>query len=177
MLDQSWPAPLLITLAIVAAALGAGAALGTNLLVTLRKLRRHGERQTAELARRLRLVESRIQRADAPEGESPGPRALDRSAGRSLSKTPETGRFKTGQETPILIAVPDLTAPDHEPDDRSEVELAQRHGEAWALVAAGASPAEIARQTGQPIGQVELIVGLYRQLHGSRGSTRNARSQ
>src|SRR2546423_1197795 len=91
MLDQSWPAPLLITLAIVAAALGAGAALGTNLIMSLRKLRRHGERQTAELARRLRLLESHIPRADAPPGASPGAMALDLLTGRSLPKSPETG--------------------------------------------------------------------------------------
>ena len=36
---------------------------------------------------------------------------------------------------------------------------------------------EIARQTGQPIGEVELIVGLYRQLHPSRGATQHVRPQ
>jgi hypothetical protein len=169
--DQSWPAPLIITLAIVAAALGAGVGLGTSLIMTLRKLRRHGERQTAELARRLRLLESRIQRADAPQGASPGPRGLDLAKGRSLSKAPEE------RDAPILIAIPDLGARDPEPGDRSETELGQRHGEAWTLAAAGASPAEIARQTGQPIGEVEVIVGLYRQLHGSRGATDHARPQ
>ena len=74
--DHSWPVPLVITLAIVAAVCGAGAALGTNLIVSLRKLRRHGERQTAELARRLRLLESRIR-----AGRCAGRRiALDREA-------------------------------------------------------------------------------------------------
>jgi hypothetical protein len=188
--DHSWPAPLVITLAIVAAALGVGTALGTNLIMSLRKLRRHGERQTAELARRLRHLESRIQQADAPQGASPGPRALDLATGRSLSRTPEIGlslasaslrrepqlrQSPEAREAPILIAIPDLAARDPEPGDRTETELSQRHGEAWTLAAAGASPAEIARQTGQPIGEVEVIVGLYRQLHGSRGATGHAR--
>jgi len=192
MLDQSWPAPLMITLAIVTAALGAGAVLGTNLIMSLRKLRRHGERQTAELARRLRLLESRIQRADSPEQASLGPRAQDHFMGRTPSKRPGTNLSTAStpirrenqlrqspeeRDAPILIAVPDLAARDSEPDGRSEAELGQRHGEAWVLAAAGASPAEIARQTGQPIGQVELIVGLYRQLHASRGSTGHARSR
>ncbi len=158
--------------------------------MSLRKLRRHGERETAELARRLRLIESRIQRADSPEGASPGPMSLGLATGRSLSKTPEIGfspasssfrrethlrQASEGRDAPILIAIPDLAARDPEPGDRSETELGQRHGEAWALAAAGASPAEIARQTGQPIGEVEVIVGLYRQLHGSRGATGHAR--
>jgi hypothetical protein len=191
MLDQSWPAPLLITLAIVAAALGAGAALGTNLFMNLRKLRRQSERETTELARRLLLLESRIQRADAPQQAPSGPMSLDHSTGRRALKTPRTQSSRASasilrksvnrenpeaQDTPVLIAVPGLAAPDHEPGDRSETELGQRHAEAWALASSGASPAEIARQTGQPIGQVELIVGLYRQLHASRGSTGHARS-
>jgi hypothetical protein len=181
---------MMITLVLVAAALGAGAVLGTNLMLSLRKLRRHGERQTAELARRLRLLESHMQRADAPQGASPAPKALDRSSGQSLSKTAGIGLFvaspsfhpetqlrqtQEGRDAPILIAIPDLAARDPEPDDRSECELSQRHGEAWTLAAAGASPAEIARQTGQPIGEVEVIVGLHRQLHGSRGATGHAR--
>jgi hypothetical protein len=188
--DQSWPAPLIITLAIVAAALGAGVGLVTSLIMNLRKLRRHGERQTAELARRLRLLESRVQRTDAPEGASPGPRSLGLATGRSRSKTPEIGLSPASpsfrrqahlrqspeeRDAPILIAIPDLGARDPEPGDRSETELGQRHGEVWALAAAGASPTEIARQTGQPIGEVDVIVGLYRQLHGSRGSTGHAR--
>jgi hypothetical protein len=191
MLDQSWPAPLIITLAIVVTALGAGAALGTNLIMSFRKLRRHGERQTAELAGRLRLLESRVQRADVPEAASPGPSARELSSDRSLSKTQVTGfsmasppfrrethlrESQEGRKAPILIAIPDLAARDSEPGDRSETGLGQRHGEAWALAAAGTSPAEIARQTGQPIGEVEVIVGLYRQLHGSRGSSGHARS-
>ena len=191
MFDQSWPAPLIIAVAIVATALGTGLALGTNLIMSLRKLRRHGERQTAELAQRLRLLELRIQQPPAPERSSPGARPLDLSAGRSRSKAPESGlslasstfhleslprRSPEERDVPILIAVPDLVAPDPQSGDRSEAELAQRHGEAWLLAAAGTSPADIARRTGQPIGQAEVIVGLYRQLHGSRGSTGHARS-
>lgn len=59
-----------------------------------------------------------------------------------------------------LISVPDLGR-EGEPDPDSG--LAEKHGEVWSLVEAGRSPREIARETGRPIGQVELIAGLYRQ--------------
>jgi hypothetical protein len=45
-----------------------------------------------------------------------------------------------------------------------EAELSQRHAEVLSLSESGASADEIARQTGQPIGQVELILGLLRTL-------------
>ncbi len=77
---------------------------------------------------------------------------------------------------PTLIAVPDLGAESGCSEARSVDEFGDRHGEAWALAAEGVPPGEIARQTGQPIGQVELIVGLYRKLHSSRGSIDHARS-
>jgi hypothetical protein len=58
-----------------------------------------------------------------------------------------------------LISVPDL-ARDGEPADAAG--LAEKHGEVWSLVEAGRSPREIADETGRPIGEVELIAGLYR---------------
>ena len=43
----------------------------------------------------------------------------------------------------------------------------------WALADAGAPAEAIARETGQPIGQVELILGLRRQLgRARRGAAR-----
>ena len=61
-------------------------------------------------------------------------------------------------------------------DPQVETDLGERHGEVWALAATGVAPEEIARQTGQPIGQIELIVGLYRQVRSSRGPLDHARS-
>jgi len=74
-----------------------------------------------------------------------------------------------------LIAIPDMGSVEEELHAGAGNELGERHGEAWTLAAAGVPPADIARQTGQPIGQVELIVGLYRRLHSSRGSNDHAR--
>ena len=60
--------------------------------------------------------------------------------------------------------MPDLADPSAPWIAEVEAYFQERHREVWALAAAGASPEEIARQTGQPIGQVELIIGLYRQF-------------
>src|SRR5271157_2019169 len=84
---------------------------------------------------------------------------------------------QNARNEPTLIAVPDLGAVEEEPEGRAGSELGERHGEAWTLAAAGVPSEEIARQTGQPIGQIELIVGLYRRLHSSRGSIDHARSR
>ena len=63
-----------------------------------------------------------------------------------------------------LIAVPNLAAefgPNHF-DDLDPSDLVGRFGPIWDLAEAGASAETIARATGQPVGQVELILGLRR---------------
>jgi hypothetical protein len=45
--------------------------------------------------------------------------------------------------------------------------LSQRYAAIWELAASGASPDAIARATGQPVGQIELILGLRRQMGAS----------
>ncbi|WP_165245664.1 hypothetical protein [Paludisphaera soli] len=63
-----------------------------------------------------------------------------------------------------LISVPDLGV-EGGADDAAG--FAEKHHEIWTLVEAGRTPGEIALATGRPIGQVELIVGLYRQHQAS----------
>ena len=46
--------------------------------------------------------------------------------------------------------------------------LQQRYAAIWDLADSGASPDVIARATGLPIGQIELILGLRRPPDGSR---------
>ncbi|WZP00703.1 hypothetical protein EP7_002352 [Isosphaeraceae bacterium EP7] len=64
---------------------------------------------------------------------------------------------------PRLIAVPRLAPP---PGRRETMrrdaadQMAGRYGPIWALAEAGTPLAEIARESGLPIGQVELILGL-----------------
>jgi hypothetical protein len=67
---------------------------------------------------------------------------------------------------PTLIVVPSLTASAAAAPSAAAIELGQRFGAIWALADTGESPDAIARTTGQPIGQVELILGLRRQLAG-----------
>jgi hypothetical protein len=66
-----------------------------------------------------------------------------------------------------MIAVPNLAAP---PGDReaSVSGLAQRYAAIWTLADNGGSPEVIARATGQPRGQIDLILGLRRQVDGTR---------
>jgi hypothetical protein len=47
--------------------------------------------------------------------------------------------------------------------------LSRRHGPIWDLAAAGEPAGEIARATGQPIGQIELILALRRQAEVPHG--------
>jgi hypothetical protein len=65
---------------------------------------------------------------------------------------------------PTLIVVPSLAAAVPEAPTAAVAELGRRFGAIWALADSGESPEAIARTTGQPIGQVELILGLRRQL-------------
>ena len=75
-----------------------------------------------------------------------------------------------GQDEHRLIAIPNLasSASDREATLSS---LNQRYAAIWALADTGASPDVIARATGQPIGQIELILGLRRQIDGARPHT------
>jgi hypothetical protein len=81
-------------------------------------------------------------------------------------RSPETHLERNGDE-PSLIAVPDLAGLPEERDS-STSPLSQRYAAIWALAETGASPEVIARATGQPIGQIELILGLRRHIDGSR---------
>jgi hypothetical protein len=65
---------------------------------------------------------------------------------------------------PTLIVVPSLVAGVPNASSAAAAELGERFGAIWALADSGQSPEAIARTTGQPVGQVELILGLRRQL-------------
>ena len=151
----------------------------------MKMTRSETEQRLQMLVQRLLVIESRIN-----ELENHGRRAPDdheEPPGHAVKGASKQGRrthsFHDGREDqaarnePTLIAIPDLGAVEEEFDERAGSELGERHGEAWTLAAAGVPPEEIARQTGQPIGQIELIVGLYRRLHSSRGSIDHARSR
>ena len=155
-----------------------------RLLRTLEALRNRSEQRLDELDARMSLIESRIDRAGNTEragdlrtrqaARSHGPQPSARVDGASSMRQDDPSeRVPSGG--PTLIEIPDLAAREHEPDPQAERELGQRHAEVWTLAEAGTPPAEIARQTGHPIGQVELIVGLFRRLLTSGGRIDHAR--
>ncbi|MDR3638203.1 MAG: hypothetical protein P4L84_30645 [Isosphaeraceae bacterium] len=104
-----------------------------------------------------------------------------KTAVEKLKPDPRAGRHASPQKTrshridrpeenavpgPTLIAVPNLaTSPDTNSPDTAE--LGRRFGPIWSLAETGASAETIAERTGQPIGQVELILGLRRQVGAS----------
>jgi hypothetical protein len=75
-----------------------------------------------------------------------------------------------GSSPAALISVPNLGIEDGADDAAG---FAEKHHEIWALVEAGRTAVEIAQETGRPIGQVELIVGLVRQHHASQTQGRH----
>ncbi len=173
MLDASWPQSLLI-LILAAGVLTCLALSGVVAMLLLRKIRgmrRQTEQRLDQLAQRVRLIELLTERPLA----QPAPRESRNEAGRSLALAEVSDQASAGRDW-TLIAVPNLGVDEPEVDPGAENDLSQRHGEVWSLAALGASTQEIARQTGQPIGQVEVIVGLYRRLHSSRGPHDHARS-
>jgi hypothetical protein len=182
MFPASWSIPFLIKdlvwpLAVVAFML---AALQFG---RLRKTRPQLERKLAELAQRLRGIESRLDRLEnrgrnpASEREtsaSPVAQKINSSGSPGLLLAHFDGRGEA-PTSPTLIAIPDLASERHQGLNESASELSQRHAEIWSLAGSGASAEEIARQTGQPIGQVELILGLHRRLHPVRTPVDHAR--
>jgi hypothetical protein len=150
--------------------LGAMGALASLFWRGMRTLHRRTSREIDELVKRLRRLETRLDGIENARGPSPS------RPGSLLIRAHAPGADDLPVR-PTLIAVPDLAVESQPSEDQLEGELAQRNAEVWSLAASEVSPEEIARRTGQPIGQVELIVGLYRRLHPPRGQTAHARTQ
>ncbi len=73
---------------------------------------------------------------------------------------------------PTLISVPNLAAGSI-PSASADSDLASRYATIWEQAEAGAPAEAIARATGQPIGQVELILGLKRRRPPTRKGPRS----
>ena len=120
------------------------------------------------LAERQRAVESLLTRLEEREAARARSVAPPRGRGSDPSSIAPR-RLDRGEANaargPTLIAVPHLAAPT--PEGSAAADLDRRFGAIWALADSGDSADEIARKTGQPIGQVELILGLRRQLNAS----------
>jgi hypothetical protein len=140
-------------------------------LVFAYRLRIGAERN--ETGRRIGALAERIARLESRGGEfvpraEPTPtRASPRQATRRVDGSEP--RVMAG---PTLIAIPDLAATGGwVPAPSTTTDLGRRFGSIWELAADGASAEAIARETGQPVGQVELILGLKRKLDASTSTS------
>ncbi len=125
------------------------------------------ERVAEDLAEQLRALQSRIDRC---EKTLRGWHEAEKAGGSSTPMGPIVWRKSGKGETvtredpaePRLIAVPKLPAS----ADRAAMQggISHRYAAIWELAESGASADAIARATGQPIGQIELILGLRRQM-------------
>ena len=173
---------------VVAAGLGAGSVLGTAVLGLICR-RQHAALEEAgsrldALADRVARLESRESAprpsfvpAAAPTA-SPAPVVPAPAARLASSASVEPGDERAAIG-PTLIAVPDLAAPSAadgsvEAVHSASEELGRRFGEIWQLADAGTGAEGIARVTGQPVGQIELILGLRRQRAVAGGGARAA---
>jgi hypothetical protein len=139
---------------------------------------RDHDRSAQDLRAQLRGLRVRLERCEAAlaeravsgAAEHPGSAGLRSSRGPSRSAPRAGGRVAVRtldlSGEPRLIAVPNLAGG----QDRQAMQngLSQRYAAIWDLADSGASPDVIARATGQPIGQIELILGLRRQYDASR---------
>jgi hypothetical protein len=128
-------------------------------------------RMVDDLARRQESIEAllvRLEKTRSHDAKASTSRLSVASSGAEPAAGPvqRTDRGKASAVgRPTLIVVPNLatTTPDASSAAAAAAELSQRFGAIWALADSGLSSDAIARETGQPIGQVELILGL-RQL-------------
>ncbi len=104
-----------------------------------------------DLAERQRALERLVAKLEAPRGR----RLLRPSPGLRWDR----GQGGAEPAGPTLIAVPDMTSPPSKPSQVS-ADMGRRFGSIWALADRGSSSEEIAKATGQPVGQIELILGL-----------------
>lgn len=126
-----------------------------------------------ELAERQRTLEELIGRLEARLAR-PGRPGFGAARDMAPEAAPDRGRVRADRghdggspsTRMTLISVPDLSTPPAAPGPLVAPvasELAQRFGSIWKLADEGATADAIARLTGQPIGQIHLILGLRRQ--------------
>jgi hypothetical protein len=175
---ESW---FVVTVAAASLLLGVACTLVAWLAFKRRqaRLEQYVERRFVELTHQLQALEARLERFEelgkTPSGEGDSVRTQKSRPRWSGPSWPTTGTqqrrdpaaIRVDGNEPTLIAVPNLAAA---ANDRDVVVngLTQRYAAIWSLAASGSSAEVIARATGQPIGQIELILGLRRQIDGTR---------
>jgi hypothetical protein len=166
--------PQVVDWTALAMVLSGGTAAG---MIFMAGLCRRQRAVVAEAVARLDAMAGRVARLEAQTPEPPPAITAPTPTSAGPSRTPRR-RAEAGKATavagPTLIVVPNLaaTAVDRHAESvmaEASAELGQRFGAIWELADAGAPAESIARATGHPIGQVELILGLRRQLAASAG--------
>jgi len=119
------------------------------------------EQRLIQISLDLRRLEQRVRELEGRPGGT---------GAASIARNPDSGEREAA---PSLISVPDMTRQTaNESDDAAS--LAQKHEDVWTMAERGQNAAEIARATGRPIGQVELIMRLHRHQNTSRNAGEHA---
>jgi hypothetical protein len=149
------------------------------------RLQQYVEERFHELSDHAKVLDARLQQfehsANLPSGETEGVGTDQHRPPRSKPSWPTTdsqqrrglSRTRVDGNDPPLIAVPNLAAAANDRDVAVNG-LTQRYAAIWSLAASGSSAEVIARATGQPVGQIELILGLRRQIDGTRTTISHA---
>ncbi|GAC1447900.1 MAG: hypothetical protein NVSMB9_30570 [Isosphaeraceae bacterium] len=145
-----------------------GISLGTTLALALLCVfwRRRLRAEREETARRLNALAERVSRLETREEDplAASPTVTTIPSTNEPAQRPHPAQT-SGASGPTLISVPNLATTRTAAPAASD--LTHRFGAICELADAGEPAGRIARVTGQPIGQVELILGLRRQLASS----------
>lgn len=135
--------------------------------------------QLAALSAAIERIEQAVSSSSPVASLEDVPRAsgvrVDRAARSPLPAPRQRDREPQPEKSidrPTLISVPDLTGPGRGVGSQAEAarnsslsnDLARRFARIWGMADRGASADRIAAATGQPIGQVELVLNLRRRL-------------
>lgn len=128
------------------------------------------------LVKTVEELSGRLQALEQPEAESsksktaPFPRRNGRPTFRPANPTFRVDPAEPATPPgPTLITIPSLSRPANDSAESAAEDLGRRFGSIWELADSGTAPEAIARTTGQPIGQVELILALRRQVSAGAG--------
>ncbi len=126
-----------------------------------------------ETGRRLSVLEEQMLRLDRPASLPPTPKAIQGGISQVTPRRVHPPQAIVAHPRPParLISVPNL-AVSSDAQLPPESDLNRRFASVWDLAEAGASSETIARATGHPVGQVELILGLKRQSETTNGGLR-----
>lgn len=111
------------------------------------------EQRLIQLSLDLRRLEQRVRELEGPRVRNPDDG--DREA------------------APSLISVPDMSRPTAGGSEGAPIP-SRKHEDVWAMADQGASAVEIARATGRPIGQVEIILRLQQHQRASKNAGEHA---